>query len=34
MSVNVHFIHSHVNYFSENLEAMIVEQGESFHQDI
>jgi len=34
MSVKVHFFHSHVNYFPENLEAMIEEQGESFHQDI
>ena len=34
MSVKVHFLHSHVNYFPGNLEAMIEEQGESFHQDI
>jgi len=34
MSVNVHFFHSHANYCPENLEAMIEEQGESFHQDI
>jgi len=34
MNVKVDFLHSHVNYFSENLEAMIEEQGESFHQDI
>ena len=34
MSVKVHFFHSHVNYFPENLEATIEEQGESFHQDI
>ena len=34
MNVKVHFFHSHVNYFPENLEAMIEEQGESFHQDI
>jgi len=34
MSVKVHFLHSHVNYFPENVEAMIEEQGESFHQDI
>ena len=34
MSVKVHFFHSHANYFPENLEAMIEEQGESFHQDI
>jgi len=26
--------HSHVNYFPENLQAMVEEQGESFHQDI
>jgi len=31
--VKVHFFHSHVKYFSENLEAVIEEQGESFHQD-
>jgi len=34
MNVKVHFFHSHVNYFPENLEAMIEEQGESIHQDI
>jgi len=34
MSVKVHFLHSHVNYFPENLEAMIEEQGESFQQDV
>ena len=34
MSVKVHFLHSHLNYFPENLKAMIKEQGESFHQDI
>jgi len=34
MSVKVHFLHSHANYFLENVEAMIEEQGESFHQDI
>jgi len=34
MSVTDHFLHSHVNYFPENLEAMLEEQGESFHQDI
>jgi len=33
MSVKVHFLHSHVNYFPENLEAMIEEQEESIHQD-
>ena len=34
MSMKVHFLHSHANYFPENLEAVIEEQGESFHQDI
>jgi len=34
MSVKVNFFHSHANYFPENLEAMIEEQGESFHQYI
>jgi len=33
VSVKVHFLHSYVNYFPENVEAMIEEQGESF-QDI
>jgi len=32
MSGKVHFFHSHVNYFPENVEAMIEEQGDSFHQ--
>jgi len=34
MSVKVHFLHSHVNYFPENLRSNDKEQGESFHQDI
>jgi len=34
MTVKVHFLHSHVNYFPENLEAIIEEQGESCHHDI
>jgi len=34
MSVKVHSPQSHVNYFPDNFEAMIEEQGESFHQDI
>ena len=34
MSVKVHFFHSHLDYFPENLEAMSEEQGERFHQDI
>ena len=31
--MKVHFLHSNVNHFCENLEATIEEQGESFHQD-
>jgi len=34
MSVKVHFLHSHLDYFPENLGAMSEEQGEHFHQDI
>jgi len=34
MSVKFHFFCRHINYFPENLEAMIEEQGESFHQNI
>ena len=34
MSVKVHFLHSHLDYFPENLEAMSEEQGECFHQDL
>ena len=34
MSVKVLFLHSHLDYFSENLRATSKEQGESFHQDI
>lgn len=34
MSVKVHFLHSHLNYFPENLGAVSEEQGERFHQDI
>jgi len=29
MSVKVRFLHSHVNCFHENLETIILEQGES-----
>ena len=32
MSVKVHFLHSHLDYFPENLGAMSEEQGERFHQ--
>jgi len=34
ISLKVYFLHSHANYFPENLDAMIEEEGESFHQDI
>ena len=34
MSVKVHFLHSHLDYFPENLGAMSEQQGECFHQDI
>ena len=34
MSVKVHFLQSHLDYFPENLGAMSQEQGERFHQDI
>lgn len=34
MSLKVHFLHSHVEYFPENLGAYSEEQGERFHQDV
>ncbi|GFX28007.1 uncharacterized protein TNCV_773911 [Trichonephila clavipes] len=34
MSVKVHFLKSHLDYFPENLGAVSEEQGECFHQDI
>ena len=34
MSVKVHFLYSHLDYFPENLGAFSEEQGEKFHQDI
>ncbi|GBM26481.1 hypothetical protein AVEN_206169-1 [Araneus ventricosus] len=34
MSLKVHFLDSHLDYFSENLGAVSEEQGERFHQDI
>ncbi|GBN76077.1 hypothetical protein AVEN_138515-1 [Araneus ventricosus] len=30
MSLKIHFLHSHIDYFSENLRAYSKEQGESF----
>jgi hypothetical protein len=34
MSVKVHFLHSHIDYFPDNLGAVSEEQGERFHKDI
>ena len=34
MSVEVHFLLSHLDYFPENLGALSEEQGERFYQDI
>ena len=34
MSLKVHFLHSHLNYFPYNLGAVSEEQGERFPQDI
>lgn len=34
MSVKMHFLHSHLDYFPANLGAYSEEQGERFHQDI
>jgi hypothetical protein len=34
MSITVHFLHSHLDFFRENLGAVSEEQGEMFHQDI
>ncbi|GBM82223.1 hypothetical protein AVEN_93098-1 [Araneus ventricosus] len=34
ISLKVHFLDSHLNYFPENLGAVSEEQGERFHQDI
>lgn len=34
MSLKVHFLHSHLEFFSANLGAVSDEQGERFHQDI
>ncbi|GFT08578.1 uncharacterized protein TNCV_661581 [Trichonephila clavipes] len=34
MSIKVHLLHSHLDYFPENLGAVSEEQGERFHQDI
>ncbi|KAJ4431207.1 hypothetical protein ANN_19804 [Periplaneta americana] len=34
MSLKIHFLHSHLNFFPKNLGAVSDEQGERFHQDI
>ncbi|KAK4879102.1 hypothetical protein RN001_007248 [Aquatica leii] len=34
MSLKVHFLHSHLDFFSENLGAVSDEHGERFHQEI
>ena len=34
MSLKIHFLHSHLNFFLPNLGAVSDEHGERFHQDI
>lgn len=34
MSLKVHFLNSHIDYFPENLGNLSEEQGERFHQDV
>lgn len=34
MSLKIHFLHSHLNFFPENLESVSDEHGERFHQDL
>ena len=34
MSIEIHFLFSHLDRFPENLGAVSDEQGERFHQDI
>ena len=34
MSLKIHFLHSHLNFFPPNLGAVCDEHGESFHRDI
>jgi len=34
MSLKVHMLHSHLDYFPQNLGAVSEEQGERFHQDL
>ena len=34
MSLKIHFLHSHLDFFPDNLGDVSDEQGERFHQDI
>ena len=34
MSLKMHFLHSHLDFFPSNLGEVSDEQGETFHQDI
>jgi hypothetical protein len=34
MSLQLHFLHSHLDYFAQNLGSVSEEHGERFHQDI
>ena len=34
MSLKIHFLLSHLNFFPQNLAAVSDEHGERFHQDI
>ena len=34
MSLKVHFLYSHLDFFPENFGAVLDEHGEQFHQDI
>ena len=34
MSLKIHFLHSHLDFFPPNLRDVSDEQGERFHQDI
>ncbi|XP_033222540.1 putative sugar lactone lactonase YvrE [Belonocnema kinseyi] len=34
MNLKIHFLHSHIDYFPENLEDFSEEKGERFHQDL
>jgi len=34
MSLNIHFLHSHLDFFLENCGAVSDEHGDHFHQDI